>query len=488
MLDTPFILWLLMLSVIFCGEDLIMAAFQFFDVDIHGVWEAVIDALIVIIFAVPAIFIWTIKPYIAARAEADEARISAHERAQKIVDFASEAIITINEQQDIISFNKASERIFGYTVDEALGQSLGILLPKGAVARHATLVDEYSASLEPHKRTKTQREISGRRKNGDEFLAEGSITRQETPNGVECTVILQDITARKQAEQALRDSEARFKDFALSSADWFWEMGPDLRFTYLSDRFSEVTGMPVEAILGKTRKELATPDVQDEAWVRHFADLDAHKPFKDFRYAIKRHDSKVFHFSISGIPVFAADGAFQGYRGTATDVSEAMRSVEQLNREVIIRKEAEDFLRQELEENRLLIEVIEESSIGLTISEVKNNEYPLVYCNKAFTDACGYSIEEVKGKDLFFLFGPDTGSDAWKILDEAIEHRQRTTLEVLCYKKDGTTFGRSEEHTSELQSPLYLVFRLLLEKKQKTTLIYFILMELYGWLKEAWTI
>jgi len=426
--------------IMFCVEVMIMGTFQVFDFDIHGIWAAIIDSLILIAFAGPTIYVWTIKPYITAQAQADEERISAHERAQKIVNSATEAIITIDEQQDIISFNKASEHIFGYTVGEALGQPLSILLPKGAIDRHAAWVDEYSSSLETQKRTKNRREIYGRHKNGTEFVAEGSITRQDTPDGVECTVILQDITARKQAGQALRESEARFKDFAFSSADWFWEMGPDLCFTYLSDRFSEITGLSAESILGKTRKEIAAPDVQDEAWVYHLEDLDAHKPFKDFRYAIKRKDDELAHFSISGIPVFGGDGAFQGYRGTATDVSEAMRSVEQLNREVLIRKEAEDLLRKELEENRLLIEVIEESSIGLTISEVKNNEYPLVYCNKAFTDACGYSIEEVKGKDLFFLFGPDTGSDAWKILDEAIEHRQRTTLEVLCYKKDGTTF------------------------------------------------
>ena len=62
---------------------------------------------------------------------------------------------------------------------------------------------------------------------------------------------VQDISERKLAESALIESEGRFKDFADTAADWFWEMGSDLRFTYLSKRVEIVVGVPVEFHIGK---------------------------------------------------------------------------------------------------------------------------------------------------------------------------------------------------------------------------------------------
>ena len=56
---------------------------------------------------------------------------------------------------------------------------------------------------------------------------------------------------------ARQDSEflGRFSDIAMFAADWFWEMDENLRFTYQSNRFEEVTGLPVDSVIGKTREE-----------------------------------------------------------------------------------------------------------------------------------------------------------------------------------------------------------------------------------------
>ena len=62
-----------------------------------------------------------------------------------------------------------------------------------------------------------------------------------------------DISDRKRGEIALRESEERFRDFAESASDWFWEMGPDLAFTFGSDRFYEITGWTREEVYGQGR-------------------------------------------------------------------------------------------------------------------------------------------------------------------------------------------------------------------------------------------
>ena len=440
---TPFSIIYRIAIIIFCTEALIMAGFGVLAINIHGAAEAIVDALILTVVSGPIIYIWTIKPYITARGEAEAERVTEKRRCQRIIDLAVEAIITIDQHQRIITFNPAAERIFGYARNGVLGRPLDLLLPKGTVKeKHAAMVRAFGASAQLGKQMGDRREVRGRRKNGEEFFAQASISKQETLNGLEYTVFLQDVSDRIRAEQKLLASEARFKDFALSSSDWFWEMGPDLRFTYLSDRFEEVSGMSAQSIIGKTRQEISAPDSDDPDWVRHLADLDAHLPFKNFRYKTSRDDAKYIYFSVSGIPVFGSDGAFQGYRGIASDVTDITLSEQALKYEIQVRRETEDFLRQELEGNRLLSAVIEASPIGVTISDSTNDINSIVYCNKAFAETTGYAIDEIKGKDLFAVLEPGMHSGTWKTLDETIDN-DRASLDIQSYKKDGTPFWNS---------------------------------------------
>ena len=123
--------------------------------------------------------------------------------------------------------------------------------------------------------------------------------------------------------KALEDSEARLRDMADVSADWFWEMDRDLRFTFLSERFEQVTGLSRQVFLGRTRDEavgIGDPE-NDENWRKHLDDLDARKPFTDFRYTVPKGGGKEEFISVSGKPVFDDDGKFLGYRGTGRDVT-----------------------------------------------------------------------------------------------------------------------------------------------------------------------
>lgn len=136
---------------------------------------------------------------------------------------------------------------------------------------------------------------------------------------------------RAQALLAARESEQRFRDFAEIGADWFWETDSELRFTYFSERFSEIVGVPHSAFLGLTRREVVQGKMDDPVkWEAHLHDLEARRPYRNFEYHWQRADGKLLTLRHSGKPVYAADGRFCGYRGVGRDITESHRLMQEL--------------------------------------------------------------------------------------------------------------------------------------------------------------
>lgn len=164
---------------------------------------------------------------------------------------------------------------------------------------------------------------------------------------------VQDVTERKNAEEALRASEQRFRDFAESASDWLWEMGPDLRFTYFSKRMEEVVGVPISFHIGKSRLDLASQAEDTSYWDEHLGVLEKHLPFHDFRYWRKGHDGRLQYLSTSGKPVFGEGSQFMGYRGVGSDIT--------------AKKNTEDLLKFQEQQ---LIQADKMTSLGILVSGV----------------------------------------------------------------------------------------------------------------------
>ncbi|TPQ34863.1 hybrid sensor histidine kinase/response regulator [Bradyrhizobium guangdongense] len=140
----------------------------------------------------------------------------------------------------------------------------------------------------------------------------------------------QDLLIRQRAEEDARRSEQRFRDYAETASDWFWETGPDHTFTYLSDRAYNF-GFGRDDVIGKRRDDRAADrDSNPQKWRDHIALLDRHVPFRKFEYSGRDASGRMRHVSVNGQPVFGDDGRFLGYRGSATDFTEQHETEERL--------------------------------------------------------------------------------------------------------------------------------------------------------------
>ncbi len=120
----------------------------------------------------------------------------------------------------------------------------------------------------------------------------------------------------------LEINEKRFRDFAESAADFYWETDENHKFTFLSDSYEEITGIPVNRYLGKTRDKSLFPGIDDKIWNQHEEKIQSRKAFKDFFHFRVGPDRIVTWLSASGQPVFDSDGKFRGYRGIGRNITD----------------------------------------------------------------------------------------------------------------------------------------------------------------------
>lgn len=142
--------------------------------------------------------------------------------------------------------------------------------------------------------------------------------------------IATDITEIKQAELALRESEARLRDFAEIAADWFWETDENLIITYVSDVHRQITGIPDERILGRTREKLFKDNIYKA--INPTIHLRTLRSYWDsmVEYSVTREDGREIIVHDRASPFFDHEGNFKGYRGVGRDITEQRRLTERI--------------------------------------------------------------------------------------------------------------------------------------------------------------
>lgn len=144
------------------------------------------------------------------RTRAEEAVRESEVRFQTILDTASDAIISIDNDQRIILFNQQDEKMFGYQAEEVLGDTLGMLLPDALRDTHPAHIDDFVEEGVSQRQMSERPELLAQRKNGETFPTEVTLSRLDLGKQRVLTAIVRDVTERRKAENSVRESEKRY--------------------------------------------------------------------------------------------------------------------------------------------------------------------------------------------------------------------------------------------------------------------------------------
>jgi PAS domain S-box-containing protein len=257
-----------------------------------------------------------------AREEAEAERRAAQARFRQILAVAADAIIVVDEKGRISVFNGAAELLFGYRADETLGKPIDMLIPDRYALAHREHLENFAQSSLSFKRMNDRGEIVGRRKNGEEFIAEASISKLVDGGFITLTVVVRDITARRRAEETLRQLSRAVEQ----SSNFVIITDVVGQVQYVNRRFLETMGYSIQELLGATpalwKSGKMTEDEYTELWRTIVSGHDWRGEFEN-----KRKDGTLITVSAVISPVRDDSGQITHFVCIQEDITER-RSIE----------------------------------------------------------------------------------------------------------------------------------------------------------------
>jgi diguanylate cyclase (GGDEF)-like protein/PAS domain S-box-containing protein len=220
-----------------------------------------------------------------------------------------------------VEVNNAWVAFFGFSRAEAIGRTA---LDLGLWAAP----EERAAYLESVRREGrlTDREARFRKRSGELLDALVSGVPLELAGEACLLVSVIDITERKRAEEQLRASERRFRDFAEAAGEYVWEIDRDGRYTFVSQRVEVVIGYRPEELFGRRPYDFMPPGEAERLQELIAEALRTGQSLRNVEYRSLTRSGSLAWLLASAVPIFAADGRVNGLRGTVMDITERKRA------------------------------------------------------------------------------------------------------------------------------------------------------------------
>jgi PAS domain S-box-containing protein len=278
---------------------------------------------------------------ITAQRATEMALRESEERFRQTFELAASGIAHVDLTGRFVRVNRSLCEILGYSEQELIGRSVKEI----SHPDDRDLTDAERARVHEGEIDSARFEKRYVRKNGAVVWVELAVALARDAHGhpLHEVALFDDITERKRADAALRESEARFRSLTQLSSDWYWEQDAEFGLTFMSGRMGERTGLDPSAYLGRKRWDRPALNLTEAGWARHRAQLERHEPFRDFELQRPTAEGGSRWISLSGEPVFDDDGRFSGYRGVGKDITERKQA------EVALREAHEELKRSNAE-------------------------------------------------------------------------------------------------------------------------------------------
>ena len=269
---------------------------------------------------------------ITERKSAEETRA----RLAAIVESSDDAIMSASLDLAFTSWNRGAERLFGYSVDEVLGEPITLLMPperqEESLALVRQAIDEQQVV---HLETVRMREDA----TPVDIAYTYSPIRDSAGTVVGISAIGQDVTDRKRAEAAIRESEAKFRSFVETTEEWVWACDVQATTTYSNPAVERILGYASEELVGRTVLDFMVEEDR-EATVAELEGIAARKEgWSGLVIRWRAKDGSVRHLESTATPILGADGELLGWRGTDRDVTHRIQA--EADRERLLAAEQE---------------------------------------------------------------------------------------------------------------------------------------------------
>ncbi len=329
---------------------------------------------------------------------------------KQLLEDALDAIVSIDEHNNVIQFNKAAEQLWGYSRQEVIGQNVKMLVPANIQANHDNFVNANRQTRQD-KIVGSNREVEIFRKDGTKVWGNLSLCRVECDGKMQYTAFVRDVTEQRVQREYLNQVLEQAIDAVVS-------INPDNIVTQFNAAAEALWGYDRKEVLGKNVKMLVPMDIQ------------------------QIHDAYVNKNRITGqnkivgtsreVPVFRKDGS-QVWGSLA--LSKVVIDGD-IHYTAFVRDVTEEVARRTTFETLSLVANKTDNSVVITDAEGK-----IEYINPGFTKLTGYTLEEVRGKKPGdFLQGPDTDANTVKRIREKLNAKEAFYDEILNYDQDGGSY------------------------------------------------
>ncbi len=336
-------------------------------------------------------------------------------RLASVIDSAMDAIITIDENQRVILFNNAAEKMFGVSAAEAIGQPVERFIPEEFREAHREHIAAFNKTNVTRRAMGALGSIRGLRADGSEFPIEASISQVESAGQKLFTVILRDISERLRAEEALRESEERYRELFENANDIIYTLDLEGNITSLNKAGERITGYSREEMLGKPIAQIIAPEYVEtmrEMMTRKMAG----EKITTYDLQIITSDGRRLTLEVSSRLIYE-QGKPVGIQGIARDVTERK-----------LAEQAASFLAS-------IVESSDDAIFGKTLDGI------ILSWNAGAEKMYGYTADEIKGKHVSVLAPEDRKYEITDILEKVRCGEHIHSLETVRRRKDGSLFN-----------------------------------------------